>query len=181
MTRIDVKGVERYVKGGSSVENQKAKNSAYYSANREKERARNIKYHLENSEKVKTQKAMFKYGEDKRAMWNSQNGICPICTKPLPTEVHSRNCHVDHDHSKPKGQGTRGLVHGWCNTHVIAVCENNPDDVRRAFAYLQSSTHGRDAACTTTTDSIVSTASNKETCATESAPVTVATPTGRLR
>jgi len=93
----------------------------------EKYRARQAKYRAGNREAVRqyrlTDKAkstvmVRRYGitlEDYLRLWESQEGQCAMCDKPMEGVPH-----VEHDH---KNGTVRGLVHPGCN-HIIASIEN---------------------------------------------------------
>ena len=65
-------------------------------------------------------------------LFTSQNGICPICTKPLPDNLSQ--CAWDHDHATGEG---RGLLHPGCN-NFIGFLENNPGVTERIAEYLHA-------------------------------------------
>lgn len=69
--------------------------------------------------------------EQKVLMYESQEGICPICNTPLPEEISL--AHVDHNHET--GQ-VRGLVHKQCNT-IIAYFETDIERISRLLNYLK--------------------------------------------
>lgn len=82
-----------------------------------------------------------KYGlsaEEWQAMWNKQNGVCPICLKPMSRAV------VDHKHikgwKKLPANGRRKFVRSllcWiCNTRILTRGVT-PEKLDRAAQYLR--------------------------------------------
>lgn len=55
------------------------------------------------------------YKEEKQKLFDSQQGICPVCKRDLDPDVQSN--HLDHDHelSGPKAGKCRGLLCNLCN------------------------------------------------------------------
>lgn len=55
------------------------------------------------------------YKEEKQKFFDDQNGICPICGRPL--EGDTQQHHLDHDHalSGPSAGKVRGLLCNLCN------------------------------------------------------------------
>ncbi|WDS61618.1 recombination endonuclease VII [Cronobacter phage vB_Cdu_VP8] len=55
------------------------------------------------------------YKEEKQKLFDEQNGICPICKRPLLGDVQQH--HLDHDHalSGPSAGKVRGLLCNLCN------------------------------------------------------------------
>lgn len=55
------------------------------------------------------------YQQEKQKFYDAQNGICPVCGRPLNEDVQSN--HLDHDHelSGPKAGKVRGLLCNLCN------------------------------------------------------------------
>jgi hypothetical protein len=58
--------------------------------------------------------------KDRLSLYESQKGLCDVCSEPLGSIV-GRGTHLDHDHSSGL---VRALVHGRCN-YLIGVVENN--------------------------------------------------------
>lgn len=67
--------------------------------------------------------------EDKKRMYESQEGLCKLCGKPL---AFDRYCFVDHSH---KTNEIRGLVHMKCNT-FIGYMEKDIEEVVQVLNYL---------------------------------------------
>lgn len=80
-----------------------------------------------------------KYGisiEQWNAMFDRQNGLCPICEKPLykPDNAAGRRAAaVDHDHKTGR---VRGLTCSNCNRYAIA--KNTLETAKRLVTYLAS-------------------------------------------
>ena len=55
------------------------------------------------------------YKEEKQKFYDAQQGMCPICGRPLAADVQAN--HLDHDHelSGPKAGKVRGLLCNLCN------------------------------------------------------------------
>ncbi len=58
-----------------------------------------------------------------------QAGECAICGDQMYKP------HVDHDHTKPKGEGNRGLLCNECN-HLLSNAKEKPEILRAAIKYL---------------------------------------------
>lgn len=69
--------------------------------------------------------------EEYERIFNSQGGICPICSEPMEM---GKNAVVDHCHNS---SAVRGILHRVCNS-AIGLLKENPDTLRRAAAYIES-------------------------------------------
>jgi hypothetical protein len=74
-------------------------------------------------------------------MYTRQNGVCPICLRPIfkpGNKFGKATAHVDHDH---KSKRVRGLLCWRCNKHRIgnSTCEH----AKRMVDYLCSDFDGR--------------------------------------
>lgn len=69
---------------------------------------------------------------DYTALYNSQSGLCGICTKPF-IGLYSRSVHIDHDHAHGK---VRGLLCSDCNTS-LGKFGDNLEGLMRAVHYLE--------------------------------------------
>lgn len=85
-----------------------------------------------------------KYGitpEQWDKMFDRQNGLCPICYKPLRKPGNKwgyRASPVDHDH---KTKRVRGITCNPCNRFKIA--KNTAESAKRLLPYLDSDFDGR--------------------------------------
>lgn len=73
----------------------------------------------------------WRYGvteEDWRVMWNTQYGLCPICSTALATT----RVHVDHDH---RTNTVRGLLCELCN-RGLGQFKDSSALLRNAIQYL---------------------------------------------
>jgi hypothetical protein len=124
---------------------------AWYAANRERARKRGRQYDAEHkSETAERGKRWFSdsnnrdrkisseaqrlYGitlEDKKQMYDEQQGICPVCSFPLPEDF--RSACVDHDHRTDR---VRQLLHRKCNM-LVGVEENQPGTCDAIKSYLE--------------------------------------------
>jgi hypothetical protein len=80
-------------------------------------------------------------GPERDTMCDNQNWKCAICEDtvhlPPPNELGNRspkNAVVDHDHSKPKGSNTRGILCSQCNRGMGILGDKN---VAKAAEYLE--------------------------------------------
>ena len=75
-----------------------------------------------------------KYGilpADYQRLWESQRGLCAICTNPL-----SRNAPIDHDHKTGK---IRGLLCSACNVFMSKVDKQGLTKIcARLFFYVET-------------------------------------------
>lgn len=55
------------------------------------------------------------YQQEKQKFYDAQNGLCPVCGRPLAEDVQSN--HLDHDHelNGEKAGKVRGLLCNLCN------------------------------------------------------------------
>lgn len=73
-----------------------------------------------------------------RAMVDAQDGLCPLCEKP----IGDSRVAVDHDHSCCSGRGktcgrcVRAVLHYKCNT-AIGMFNDSPEMLRKAIKYLE--------------------------------------------
>lgn len=77
-----------------------------------------------------------KYGlpyEEYQAMWNRQNGLCEICSRPLLEIRGSKGAAVDHDHATGK---VRDILCGRCNS-VIGFCEEDVTLMQKFIGYVE--------------------------------------------
>ncbi len=77
--------------------------------------------------------------EDWLALYEAQNGLCPICS--MPVDIRSA---IDHDHdccgaASSCGQCVRGILHNQCNVGLANFRESIPR-LRAAIAYLEKGT-----------------------------------------
>ena len=91
----------------------------------------------EHPEQAEDTRLMNLYGvsfADKQAAYKEQNGICPLCSQPLPP-IMSSNCCIDHKH------GTRGkiraLLHRSCNVWLGYVEKHGMEVLNRASELLR--------------------------------------------
>lgn len=77
-------------------------------------------------------------------LWESQQGSCPVCKRPLLLMVGRTGdgTHIDHDHhccpgTHSCGNCIRGLLHAQCNI-AIGGLEDNPTRCRNAAEYLEA-------------------------------------------
>lgn len=132
---------------------KKARQKAYYEANRERWVQRDIEHRLADPEGFKEKKREAqarhranphntiklrylnaRYGltpEQYQAMETAQGGLCAICKKP-PTGRWKR-LHVDHDHTTGK---VRGLLCFCCNA-MLGQARDDMNVLQSAMAYLQ--------------------------------------------
>ena len=71
---------------------------------------------------------------DYHVMFLEQDGVCKICSKPEPTNVHLA---VDHCHTTGK---VRGLLCTPCNK-ALGLFEDKQDSLLNAISYLKSSSN----------------------------------------
>lgn len=111
-------------------------------------RARNHAYYLANREKILEQKRQSATGTAERSrsahgvewaalfegLWEAQAGLCYLCKQPLDRDA-SRQVHLDHDHRCcPLGRSCercrRGLACKSCNL-IIGLAQDNPERLRQ--------------------------------------------------
>ncbi len=68
--------------------------------------------------------------EDVAALWDAQDGRCPVCTRDLDPESFS----VDHCHATGR---VRGLLHPRCNT-ALGMLWDDPAMLDNGAAYLRA-------------------------------------------
>jgi endogenous inhibitor of DNA gyrase (YacG/DUF329 family) len=90
----------------------------------------------------RVQKLKSTYGmtlEDYDALVKKQEGLCPICQKPLPTieEENGKHPPVDHNHVTGK---PCGVLHNKCN-RALGFLQDSSELCRKAAEYLER--HGR--------------------------------------
>ncbi len=68
--------------------------------------------------------------EDKVRMYQEQQGLCGLCSLPLPAEIS--RAHVDHNHLTGE---VRKLLHKHCNT-VVAFFEEDSIRINSLLDYL---------------------------------------------
>ena len=68
---------------------------------------------------------------DRKRLFESQGGICPLCAKPLNGYIRKKDAVIDHDHETKK---VRGLVHNNCN---LNLSNSTIESLERALAYLR--------------------------------------------
>ncbi len=76
-----------------------------------------------------------KYGislVEREQMYQTQCGLCGLCGEPLPKEVMTNYCDLDHCHTTKR---IRALVHRRCN-HLIAAVENQQKLIPAVLTYL---------------------------------------------
>ena len=71
--------------------------------------------------------------EVRKQFYSQQNGICPVCVKPLDHFTRQKFAVIDHDHITGK---IRGLLHNTCNG-AIGMLGDDPVTLRAAAAYLE--------------------------------------------
>lgn len=74
-------------------------------------------------------------------MYALQNGICPICVKPIykpKNTLGRRSACVDHDHKTGR---VRGLLCFHCNKYKVS--NNTAETAARIYTYLSSDFDGR--------------------------------------
>ena len=109
----------------------RARDATRYAADPEAAKARTRSWQLANPEKFKAncdRGNLVKYGitpEEKRALFDKQEGKCPICTAPLLPG--RKGMQVDHDHET-------GVVRGL----LCALCNSMLGDFRKEPAWLQA-------------------------------------------
>lgn len=125
-------------------------NRAYYSKNRDKILLSRRVYYAENKEEIAAKRKLnnSKHGVYRREnlkkhfnitpeeydnIFNSQNGLCAICSKKCTT---GKMLAVDHDHDTGK---VRGLLCSRCNMG-IGLLRDSIDILRSAINYLERST-----------------------------------------
>mgnify|MGYP001588454847 FL=1 len=80
-------------------------------------------------------------GKQWDALFDLQNGICPICLAPLRKPLNKdgkRASSVDHDH---KSGRVRGLLCHRCNKYRVG--NNTLETAQRMVVYLSSDVDGR--------------------------------------
>lgn len=70
------------------------------------------------------------------AMFESQNGVCAICSKE-PPDHHKKRLNVDHCHTTGR---VRGLLCDACN-RAIGLMKDSPDLLYKAINYLARQEH----------------------------------------
>lgn len=101
----------------------------------EKERERGRRYRERHPKKWAEKDARRKlkqYGltpESFAELIAKQNGLCAICSEPLPERLHR---HVDHCHKTGR---VRGVLCQLCNV-LLGMAKENPRTLARAIAYL---------------------------------------------
>lgn len=55
------------------------------------------------------------YQEEKQKFYDAQNGICPVCKRPLNADIQSNHLDHDHDITGIKAGKVRGLLCNLCN------------------------------------------------------------------
>ncbi|AWD90503.1 endonuclease VII [Erwinia phage Cronus] len=55
------------------------------------------------------------YQQEKQKFYDDQNGICPVCGRPLNEDVQSNHLDHDHDLNGDKAGKVRGLLCNLCN------------------------------------------------------------------
>jgi len=68
--------------------------------------------------------------DQKRRMYDAQEGLCKLCGKPLPADF--RKAHTDHDHNSKQ---IRGLIHFHCNK-LVGFVEKNAELIGNIYIYL---------------------------------------------
>ena len=117
-----------------------AKQKRYYATpvGRRSRRAITKRWRDKNPDKIRAQGLKNKYNITPmlyQQMFDEQNGICPICERPLdPTlkDWKMRVC-VDHCHDN---KTVRGLLHSICNL-MLGYANDSPESLRRAALYLE--------------------------------------------
>ena len=100
-------------------------------------KARNAAVYAKDPSIKKWKDIMKFYGiteEEYNDIYAYQEGICPICQKPLKLS----ECVVDHNHNAIKGEAhyVRGLLHRTCNI-ALGHLMDNPTWLRRAADYVE--------------------------------------------
>lgn len=93
---------------------------------------RKARYEKNGADKQRTIHLRRAYGitlEEKKRMYEQQQGLCLVCGKSLPEDF--RKAHVDHNHVTDE---VRGLLHQRCNI-VVGYLES--ELVEQARLYLQ--------------------------------------------
>lgn len=72
--------------------------------------------------------------EAMEALWQTQEGCCAICHKPLTRERGAANFHIDHDHVTGR---VRSLL---CNSDNVALglLKEDPKRIRALADYIES-------------------------------------------
>lgn len=99
--------------------------------NKSKAKTRKERPHL-----FKQQQLRWMYGmsfEEYQQKLEAQGGVCFTCAG----NNGGKALVVDHDHSKPKGEGNRGLLCNGCNVALGAVQEQ-PQVLRKLAEYLEA-------------------------------------------
>lgn len=91
---------------------------------------------------IKSQrKRLYKLSEEEaHKLFDTQQGKCAICAKPL--EFYSKYTHLDHDHSccpgqKSCGQCVRGFLCSYCNKG-LGFFKESPSSLSSAIRYLEA-------------------------------------------
>lgn len=88
-------------------------------------------WHREHLQASRDARLRYAYGLDDNGvaqLYAKQDGICPVCGKPLPWAEKN----IDHDH---RTNTVRGLTHSYCNTGV-GFLDNYKDRIPEILAYL---------------------------------------------
>ena len=126
----------------------KARDKAYYAANKEKVREKARAYYAANKERMRARYDPVKARtydlarrfnislEDVRALLDEQHGPCALCDKPDYDKRNDcpRALAVDHDHATGK---MRGLLCANCN-HALGMAHDDPFLLRRMADYIEA-------------------------------------------
>ena len=92
------------------------------------------KWRRENSLRSRLRSRFGMTEEDLEAMWNAQQGRCPICLVGMSrTGGRRESMHIDHDHATGR---VRGLLCMLCN-NALGSLRDNADAARRAADFLE--------------------------------------------
>ncbi len=110
----------------------------YVKKNREKVKAKQAAWYRANREKVGQRRIKVAYNitrEEYAAMYWCQDGRCAICKRPeAECGGRGKKLHIDHCHETDR---VRGLLCTSCNTG-IGQFQDNSDLMRRAIEYVDN-------------------------------------------
>jgi len=97
-----------------------------------REKKQQAEYRKKFPDKDKNKWYKYKYGitlEEKRQMYDEQNGKCGICEEDM---LVAKDCHLDHNHKTGK---IRGILCDTCN-RGLGYFQDNPEFLQKAAEYI---------------------------------------------